>query len=179
MGYESLTPVGDSTVLLLRGSPGVGKSTAARHLKQKGQVGALCEADAFRNMLANIDWQDRQQHSLAIQSAALTAAIFATGGASPVVLVDCFGGDNGPEAATLIEAHAASVLTVSLWAEPSVLRRRIEQRRDDYADVEMALLLNDEVRTRRLNDLLIDTTNLTPEQVSDRLDEAIKGSPCH
>jgi len=174
---SAVTPTQPYT-LLLRGAPAVGKTTAARHLMELGLVDVVCEVDAFRGMIADIDWGDRRQHSLALQAAVEAAVAFANGGPCTVVLVDCFGREAGVMAAEQLEGAGVSVSVVSLWAEPSVLRSRMAQRADDYDNLEMALLLNEEVRTRRVDDILIDTTLLPPLEVSARIEEAVRGGPC-
>ena len=95
-----------------------------------------------------------------------------------MVLVDCFGRDSAGLASRSIEEAGVPVSVVSLWAEPGVLRRRMAQRTDDYADMEMALLLNEEVRTRRVNDTLIDTTHLAPDAVADRIGGVVQWGCC-
>jgi len=142
-------------------------------LRLHDHVGEVCEVDAFRRMRPRVDWHDRRLHSLALQSAALSATALAVNNASPVVLVDCFCRDTAPTTAALIAARSVFVLTLSLWAESSTLADRMLRRVNDYSDTEMARLMNEEVRTRRVNDTLIDTTHLAPEQVAAQLQEAL------
>lgn len=95
---------GGSLVVLLRGAPGVGKSTVAAVLGEQAVVDAIIEVDAVRRLVVGVDWGDRRQHDAAMTAAARAAAEFAVAGVSPVLLVDCFGRDKARRVLQLVEA---------------------------------------------------------------------------
>ena len=74
-------------VLLLRGAPGVGKSTVGRLLAGLLGDGAICEVDRFRAMFAGVDWGSRQQHEMALRAAIAACRSLLEDGVSPVVAV--------------------------------------------------------------------------------------------
>ena len=160
-------------VVLLRGAPGVGKSTVAAMLGEHGVVRAVIEVDAMRRLILGIDWGDRRQHDAAIAAGARAAAEFAAAGLSPVLLVDCFGRDRAQRALELVRAAGAEAFVVSLWATPDVLRARVAQRIDDYDDVEMALRINAEMNAG--NGAPINTSELTAQQVVGLVRNQIEG----
>lgn len=160
-------------VILLRGAPGVGKSTLAPLLGELGVVHAIIEVDTVRRMIVGVDWGDRRQHDAALAAAARAAAEFAVAGVSPVLLVDCFGRDQVQRALDLVKASGAEAMVVTLWATPDVLRARLAERVGDYDDVSMALLINAEMEAGEREP--IDTSDLTAHQVVDLVRERVGG----
>ena len=148
-------------IVLLRGAPGVGKSTVAQHLCESARVGALVEVDDVRHMFTDVDWGNRQQHAAALRAATLAAMELTRTGNRPCLLVDCFGRGTAPQTVNILESMGASVATVSLWASPEVLQERLRRRDGPGSDAELALAMNEEVRASRVSDVLVDTTHRT------------------
>ena len=155
-------------LLLVRGAPGVGKSSAVSRLRRNIPGGATIEVDDLRRMIAGVQWSGREHHTLAIEHARLLAESFFARGFSPVVVVDTF-------SRRLAEPLATQLRRIfriaSLHAAPHILERRIEGRPvSAFRDVSVSLALNAEVLRERLsNDELIDTTHLDVDAVSSRL----------
>jgi len=162
----------DSTVIMLRGSNGVGKSTVAEVLKRQGRLGAVLEVDDFRHMIANVNWSCRLQHSIALRSAAVAAASIVSAGVGPVMLVDCFGRDMANATSQFFDSAGVVWRVVTLWAEPSVLTARGHMRGDSERELTMAQVLNEEVRMRALGQFL-NTTGLNPEEVANLIFECL------
>lgn len=173
-GEDRLAAPRSPWVVLLRGAPGVGKSTASALLGAREAVGAVVEVDRIRRLLVDLDWGNRRQHEAAIAAAAGAAVEFAVAGFSPVLLVDCFGRDHAQRAARFVRRGGADVEVISLWASPTAIRARLALRSDDYDNVGMALLLNDEMRVGSAH---IDTTELTVDQVADQILACIERLP--
>ncbi len=167
-------PGSDDVVVLLRGTPGVGKSTVARRLVERLGEGAVVEVDRFRAMLAIPDWHSRAQHAAGLVAACRAAAGFVEAGVAPVVVVDTFGRDGVARARALFGSAVARGRCVTLWAAPEVIEERLARRAAGYADVAQCHLINAEVLRRRLDDdLLIDTSRLDVESVVDRIHAAL------
>ena len=77
-------------LLIVRGAPGVGKSTAVRRLRKHIAGGAVIEVDSLRGMIAAVQWVNTEQHWVALDLARVLITSFLTKGYRPVVLVDTF-----------------------------------------------------------------------------------------
>lgn len=154
------------SVILLRGAPAVGKSTAAVALVDSLGCGAVVEVDALRAAQARCDWHDRRQHDIALDVAGACVGAFIARDVRPVVLVDTFGRDRLPRCQRAFDESNIPHACISLWANPAVLAQRARTRGDDSANREIADLLNDETaRVRWPREALLDTSALDPHQV--------------
>lgn len=156
-----------SLVVLLRGAPGVGKSTVATLLGSSGAARTIIEVDTMRRLVVGVHWSDRRLHGAAITAAALAAGEFAVRGFGPVLLVDCFGRSTAHTAVELAKRTGAEVAVFTLWASPGVLRARLAHRVKDYDGTGFALLINAEMAA--VDSSAIDTTELTADQVAARV----------
>lgn len=161
-------------VLLVRGAPGVGKSSSARWLRGLLPEGAVIEVDALRGMIAAVQWRDRTHHTLALDHAALLVSSFIARGFAPVVVIDTF-------SRKLAEPFGRSLdrpyRIASLVADAAALRARIDGRpAGQFRDHEVSLALDEEIRGDRLaREVLVDTTSLRPEEVASRLASILRG----
>jgi predicted kinase len=80
-------------VIILRGAPGVGKSTLAKELAQHFPKGVRIEVDTLRGMVISVDWTNQQEHKDLLQVAAQLTRQFLGLGFKPVLVVDTFSGD--------------------------------------------------------------------------------------
>lgn len=153
-------------VILLRGAPGVGKSTAALASLRLHGFGATCEVDSFRRMFMNVDWQNRAQHTLALNAAIQTAIVFAHGVQSPVLLIDCFSRRTASTTVQTLSEAGINVSVISLYARPEILQARLQNREGNYSNLELSILMNHEIYTQRIQDLFIDTSSLSSHEVA-------------
>lgn len=155
-------------LLLLRGAPGVGKSTAARKLRQLIPKGAILEVDTLRGMIAAVKWVDSEQHLLALEHARLLAESFLQRAFRPVVVIDTF---SRSKLLRFTQGLSGSYRIASLHARWEVLRTRVEQRPDEhFKDLTAIQLLHDDVAgNRHPRERLIDTSNLSPSEVATEL----------
>lgn len=161
--------------LLVRGAPGVGKSSAVKRLRRRIQDGALIEVDQLRGMIAGVRWVDAAQHAVALEHALLLLESFLAKGFRPVIVVDTF--SRGKLTAFTARLRC-SYRVASLWAEPEELARRIAHRpKGQFKDLAASSALNEEVRRNRYpHEELVDTTELSPEGVCDALERSLRGS---
>lgn len=80
-----------SDIIVVRGAPGSGKSSVARHLGRQLPTGATIEVDTIRGMIHHIQWECDELHIDAIHAAVSGAIAYLERGYRPVVLVDTFG----------------------------------------------------------------------------------------
>jgi hypothetical protein len=155
-------------ILIVRGAPGVGKSSAARLLRRLFPAGAVIEVDLLRGMVSSVRWQDTDQHLKALSHARLLAESFLEAGYRPVVIVDTF---SPKKLSAFTSSLARPYRVVSLYAEPLVLRSRIEGRPNvQFRDFETSQSVNSEIHLNRFpNEVLLDTSELDSGGVASAL----------
>lgn len=153
-------------LILLKGAPGVGKSTAAKLLAHHFPSGVRIEVDTLRQMVINVNWKNQAEHRSLLTLSARLAADFLRSGFAPVILIDTFSGDklDGFLAAFQSECPQSRVFVAVLHASDDVLRQRVLNREPDaFRDITIATRINYEsVRDAKPCERLIDTTNLSP-----------------
>ncbi|MBX3316382.1 MAG: AAA family ATPase [Phycisphaeraceae bacterium] len=170
------TPSAD--LILLKGAPGVGKSTTAKLLAPHFPSGVRIEVDALRQMVTFVDWTNQAEHRSLLKLSAKLAAGFIHSGQSPVILVDTFSGDkiDGFLATFREESPQSRVFVAVLHASDEVLRQRITDRDGDaFRDIPIAMRINHEsIVGAQPFETLIDTTSLVPTGVADAILNAIQ-----
>lgn len=159
-------------LLIVRGAPGVGKSTAVRRLRKLIASGAVIEVDALRGMIAAVEWVNTEQHWLALDHARLLIDAFLAKGYRPVVLVDTF---SRGKLTRFVAGLDLSYRVASLYASEAELVRRVSGRPEGgFKDLDSCRVLNDEVAANRYeHEHLIDVTMLRPTAVAERLEEVL------
>lgn len=162
-------------LLLVRGAPGVGKSTAVARARRHIANGAVIEVDALRGMIAGVEWTNKKQHELALDHARLLANSFRARKFRPIVIVDTLG---RARLEAFLPTLEAPYRIVSLFARPDVLAARVAARPDgQFKDLSACLVLNAEMERHRYpNERLLDTTTMTPDEVSRSLLDEVSGS---
>jgi cytidylate kinase len=149
-------------ILLVRGAPGVGKSTAVGRMRRHLHSGAIVEVDVLRGMIAGVEWTNKVQHVLALEHAHMIAGSFLAHGLRPVVIVDTLG---RARLDTFLPMLATSYRVVSLYARPEVLANRVDARPEgQFKNLEACMTLNDEIaRHRYPHESLVDTSDMSPD----------------
>jgi predicted kinase len=157
-------------LILLKGAPGVGKSTTAKLLAQHFPSGVRLEVDTIRQMVISVDWTNQAEHRKLLALSARLAAGFLRSGFSPVILVDTFSGDKID--GFLTEFHSqrpdSGVCIVVLHASEDVLRGRLLSREaGQFRDVGIATRINHEfLRDARPFERVLETSGCSPENVA-------------
>lgn len=171
-------------LVLLKGAPGVGKSTAAKLLARHFASGARIEVDVLREMVVDVNWTDSIEHRKVLQLSAQIAAGYLRIGFAPVILVDTFSGDkvDGFLDTFRSECPQGRAFVAVLHASDGVLRDRVLNREvDGFRDLTVSTRLNDEVvRNLRPFETLIGTSTLSPVEVVHAILAAMHASvaPC-
>ncbi len=165
-------------LILLKGAPGVGKSSAARQLAGRLASGVRVEVDVLRCMVVAVNWTDQVEHRKLLHLGAQLAAGYLRLGFGPVILVDTFSGD---KIDGFIESFRSMwsegrVFVAVLHASDDVLRSRVQGREEvGFRDLAVSARLNLEaVRDARPFEWLIDTTHLSPTEVANAILEAMR-----
>jgi len=157
-------------LILLKGAPGVGKSTAAKLLAQHFPSGVRVEVDTLRQMVISVDWTNQAEHRSLLALSAQLAAGFLRSGFAPVILVDTFSGDKIDGFLTEFHAQCPSkrVCVVVLHASEDVLRERLSNREAGaFRNIGIAMRINHEsVRDARPFELVLDTSASSPKDLT-------------
>jgi predicted kinase len=160
-------------VIILRGAPGVGKSTLAKELAQHFPKGVRIEVDTLRGMVISVDWTNQQEYKDLLQIAAQLTRQFLGLGFKPILVVDTFSGDKLKEFLDAVNNPdlGLKVKTFALHASPEVLAQRLAARpQDQFRDLAVSKKLNSDVlKILRPADTLLDTSNQTAQQLADAL----------
>ena len=166
-------------LILLKGAPGVGKSTAAKLLACQFPSGVRIEVDALRGMVIDVNWTAQTEHRSLLMLSAQLAAGFLRSGFAPVILIDTFSGDkiNGFLSAFRAECPQSRVFVGVLHASDDVLRQRVLGREaDGFRDIPITMRTNlESIRDVKPFETLIDTSNLPPSDVTKAILAAIQG----
>lgn len=155
---------------MIKGAPGVGKSTAARLVSRQFPAGALIEVDTLRRMVIDVNWKDQAEHRGVLDLSARLAADFLRARFSPVILVDTFSGDkvHGFLTAFLSERPQGRAFVAVLHASDDILKQRVEHREaDGFRDMTICARINHEVVLDVSPfETLIDTSARSPSEVA-------------
>lgn len=168
-------------VIVIRGAPGVGKSSTAKCLAGSFPGGARVEVDILRKMVISVNWKKQDEHILMLDVAAGLVHDLAKSGFRPVIVVDTFSGDKVTRFLTVLRERRQSrtVLVCSLHAADATLRRRLLERpAGEFKDFHIAKRLNKDIhKFPCAGELRIDTSELSPEQVACRIALSVAASP--
>lgn len=157
-------------LILLKGAPGVGKSTAAKLLACHFSTGVRIEVDTLRRMVTNVKWTDQAEHRKLLTLSAHLAAGFLRSGFTPVILIDTFSGDKVEDFLAVFQSEfrQSRILVAVLYAADDVLRQRLLNRESEaFRDTSIASQINQEsVHRAQAFETLIDTSNLLPNEVT-------------
>ena len=159
-------------VLIIRGAPGVGKSSLAGRLKKWLKNSVLIEIDQLRGMISSVEWCNDEQHFLSLNNAFSLTRNFLTSGYHPIIIVDTF--SRGKLTKFLQNLTGLKSHILSLYAQEEELLQRINDGKDRYKEIESCLILNEEILKKRYdNEKFIDTTNLSKEAVFEQVKKFI------
>jgi broad-specificity NMP kinase len=162
-------------VIIIRGAPGVGKSSAASLLAQLYPSGAKVEVDRIRSMVNSVDWTDQPQHIAALQVAVDVACRFLEQHVRPVIIVDTFSGDKVRAfVSQMVSARPSIQWSVfTFHADARVLEARLKGRDvDDFKDLTIAAMINRDVLLYQCpGEVMVDTSCLDAAGVVARIRE--------
>lgn len=158
-------------VIALTGTPGTGKSTAARLLaKRTGWKYVDLNREIVRNRLYS--GYDRKRKSYITDMRRVTIFVRSLiRGETPVIIDGHLSHDLSKEIVDKV---------VVLRCRPEVLRKRLERKRwpkakvDENVETEMIGLIAWEARKKHANVIELDTTKLSPLTIAIRIEKALK-----
>lgn len=166
-------------LIVLKGAPGVGKSTAAKLLASHFPTGVRVEVDTLRQMVISVDWTNQTEHRELLRLSANLASGFLDAGYCPVILVDTFSGDkiDGFLAALHDRRPDSHAHVVVLHASDETLRQRIVMREPGaFRNIEISTRINREAASgAREFERVVDTTRMSPAEVAVAVLESLRG----
>jgi len=180
-------------LIVIRGAPGVGKTTLSENLKKYFPGGVGIETDPLRNMIHRVEWspstgpdgsthRSEEQGIHAIEAAWEVGCSYRANGYRPVLLVDTLTPPRYHKIEALIHESEPSlswhIIALSCTDRELVSRlsrrvllTRFTGRGSAFSDRDSAIWVNEGVRNHRYsNETVIDTTGRSPESV---LNEAL------
>jgi broad-specificity NMP kinase len=151
-------------LIIIRGTPGAGKSSLGRRLKKVFSTGVLIEIDNVRGMMNNVDWNDDEQHLVALEAAAAAVNSFIASKAVPVIVVDMF--MPGKLEFFLGKVAATNYKVVSLLVNENVLEKRLTERKEGFKDIAKGNVLNKTIADNSTeNEIRIETSAIGKNEV--------------
>lgn len=155
-------------VIIIRGAPGSGKSSVARHVTRRLTSGATLEVDVLRRTIHGICWEDHDVHLEAIYAAMGAAHRYLDRGRSPIVFVDTLGFGR----LELVLAALGSMPTGvhSLVCRDPQLTIRLGLRVSGYRNVRDARRFNKHIAADPVRqETIIDTTWARPGTIAKQI----------
>lgn len=154
-------------VIIIRGAPGVGKSTAAKKLAEYFPKGVRLEVDTLRSMVISVDWKDQAEHINLLYVSSKAVSEFLALGYRPVIVVDTFSGNKIERfLQDLLEGNKEpSAIIIGLHCSDDELLKRVNAREQgEFKDFEISKKLNSAIKKRGYTgEIKIDTTTISPE----------------
>ena len=165
-------------ILIIRGAPGVGKSTLASKLRKEFPSGVTVETDHIRAMINSVKWVNTEEHLHALDATWEVCRSYRDC-YTPITVIDTFSPSKLKYFISKFDSESVPVnyLVISLYCTDEELKRRILNRPSGYKEVDNCLILNHEVaKYRHANEIHIDTTHLQPREVQKLVLEALNDS---
>lgn len=166
-------------LIILNGSPAAGKSTVAEKLHTDLPMSLLADVDSWRKLVSG--WREHREESLMNAYKFTVAAVDAYLATGNSVIVDkAIRGEDIIDA--LIEAgkkNNAEIYEFILTASKEIITKRAEERgfhENGLLTPEKVVELwnyAQELIDKRPNAIVIDTSNLSPEEVHDRVKSSV------
>jgi broad-specificity NMP kinase len=160
-------------IIIIRGTPGSGKSETAKSLSKYFPKGVRIEVDTIRNMVISVDWKNQQEHIDMLQASTKLVFEFLHLGFSPAIVVDTFSGDkiNRYLETLYHQDEKLSIKIIGLYTTDEELKRRLDLRKSpEFKDFPICKRLNDDVlKWKHESEFQVNTTGLTPAQTAEKI----------
>lgn len=156
-------------VIVLRGAPGTGKTTAGRFLARSFPHGVTIEVDLVRWMINSATWtEDGPEHRNALDASRELMLAYLRSEYRPVVFIDNMGDQAVTNLVGALKDYRYHLF--ALVAREEVLRKRLEMRKGGFRDVAACLAMSRAItRAYVLGETTIDTSDLEADEVGPAL----------
>jgi len=148
-------------LLILRGAPGVGKTSVGRLLTGHYANGVTIEIDEVRRMINAVTWTSVKEHLDAIEATRCLFMSYFNSGYKPIIIIDTLSQGTIQLIIDKIP-KTLSYKVISLIADNDKIKKRIVTRNSGFLDYNISFKVNDSITKENLiNNYLIDTTLIT------------------
>ena len=162
MKYRAATEL-----IIIRGAPGVGKTSVVSMLRSKVAGGIFIETDTLRAMVNHVDWDDTRTHLNAVQASKTLAFAFLEMGYRPVFLIDTL---SGGTLDIVIKDCPYEYRIISLVADEELIKTRIEKRKSNFMNVEKAAQVNRLIlESDAAHNFTLNTTTRSIDDITDEV----------
>lgn len=160
----------DTDIIILRGAPATGKTQTAKELAKFFSKGVRIEIDNLRSMVIAVDWTNQEEHINILNISTQLIKGFSKLKYKPIIVIDTFSGDKlnafYEELKLLnIDWH---ISIFGLYTTDDEIKKRLNLRSNEkFKDYNISRRLNsDTLKYRHVDEIQIDTTELTVEETS-------------
>lgn len=151
-------------IIIVRGAPAIGKSSLGRRLRKEFTKGVVVEVDTVRAMINSVKWVQKEEHMNALRATEKLCKSYYGDGYKPIIAIDTFNPSKLDYFVDLFKGK--NIIVVSLYANNTTLKYRLDNREKGFKDWEMTKILNDEVgKYRHPKEIMLDTSELDKEKV--------------
>ena len=159
-------------VIVIGGAPGIGKSTLARHLRERFHSPWI-DFGRLREFHLEPNWKNQnvEEEALSFENLLFIIRNYIRHGYSNVI-VDDLKDERIQQMAAMLAEFDVRVLTLAL-SDSAELRRRIKERNDGWRDEDGAVEWNRKVLKRPTvpEEFKIDTAGMSPDEVANAVQE--------
>jgi broad-specificity NMP kinase len=164
----------DFDLIIIRGAPGVGKTTLGELLRTSDSIEAVIDVDEIRHMVhcEKFDYNDNTDYFKSLLVITKFVDFLNEKAMKPIFLIDVFSD-------VLLDFFLKNIKTkkfvvITLISTDEVLTNRMTNRGTGYINIEVACKVNCQIKNSlKTTDIRIDTTTLKPKAVLSSLLKAI------
>lgn len=161
-------------VIIVRGAPGIGKSTIGELLKTSNFAGAVLDIDELRAMINSerFIYNENSHYFNAIDVASGLIDTLLNEDVFPIFVLDVFSDTilNHFE----IQLRCKNILIINLYCQDEVLTKRMNNRKNGFVNTDVAKKINKQMQIKCNNaNLLIDTTHFNPKSVLKQIESNV------
>jgi predicted kinase len=154
-------------IIIIRGAPGVGKSTLVRRLKSKFKNGVTIEIGNMLKLINNFEDGNSKQYLDTLENARILCLNYLKAGYAPILLVGPFKAARMRNYLTGKLDKDVSYLVITLLATNHTdLSDRIDGREIGFKDKSISYIVNEDMLNYEIgNEIRYDTSGKSPEEI--------------
>jgi broad-specificity NMP kinase len=168
----------ERSLIIIRGSPGSGKTEVSKSLEIFFPEGARVEVDKIRDMVISVNWEKQSEHIKMLEVAAKLAAELLSAEFNPVIVVDTFSGDKAKKFIEDLKSLKSDIKIkiIGLYVDDTTLAKRLQDRpKRLFKNLEISKKINqDTISLKQSDEIQLDTSNSKSEDIALKIYNLIK-----